>query len=311
MKDFEDLARQINFLHYDIRAEVIINNLLKNDDFELEDFIIEKEGQFSRAYRYDILESELGIYNYNKACFLKLLLSRDSIYDMLPENVIHNINTDSEEKNVDVMIGEYRKKKQEQKNSRLFFQPFENEIFNYGVKIEEFEQNFFCELNGLIAPELLYEIFGINKNLSPEMTTKLIRILPYVYKIVGNLDLITKILFLLLGEEVKIRKKNWKKYYDYELNSQLGSCKLGLDMVSGNNYDHYLDYLSISIGPLKKSAFSDYIHKGEKKQFLDLIYSFLFSAETEIETEIIVSIEKENFNINTYEDTFLGFNTRI
>ncbi|MBP1164645.1 MULTISPECIES: type VI secretion system baseplate subunit TssG [Chryseobacterium] len=311
MKHFENIARQINSLPYDIRAEVIINNLLENDDLQSEDFIIEKDGQFSRAYRYDILDSGISNYSFGSASFFKLVLSRDSIYDMLPENIVHDISSDTAEKNVDVMIQEYRIKKQDQKNARLFFQPFENEIFNYGVRFEAFEQDFFCQLHGSTFPKLFYELFGISTDVPSEMASRLIRILPFAYKIVGNTALTIEVLSLLLEEEVRISKKSWKKYYDDTQYSLLGDCKLGLDMVSGNNYDHYMNHIHLSVGPLRNNCFSDYLNEGKMKLFLDLLCGYFFSAETEIEITILLSKEAESFDLNVVKDTVLGYNTRI
>lgn len=311
MRDFENIVRQINSLPFDIRAEVIVNDLLKKNDLQSEDFIIEKDGQFSRAYRYDILDSEVSNYSFGSAPFLKLVLSRDSIYDMLPENVVHDISSETAEKNVDIMIQEYRIKKQDQKNAKLFFLPFENEIFSYGVEIEDFEQEFFCQLHSSNSPELFYELFGINKDIAPEMASRLIRILPFAYKIVGNADLTCQVISLLLEEEIRITRKNWKKYYDDQQNSLLGDCKLGLDMVSGNHYDHYMDHVNVLIGPLKNGSFSDYFNEGKRKQFVDLLCSYFFSAETEVEITILLSKEEEGFDLDVKKNTVLGYNTRI
>ncbi|SMO72712.1 Type VI secretion, VasB, ImpH, VC_A0111 [Chryseobacterium rhizoplanae] len=311
MKHFENIAKQINSLPYDIRAEVIINNLLENNDLQSDNFIVEKDGQFSRAYRYDVLDAESGNYSFGSEAFLKLVLSRDSIYDMLPENIVHDISNHTAENNVDIMIQEYRIKKQDQKNSRLFFQPFENEIFSYGIRIENFEQDLFCQLHSSNSPELFYELWGIRKDVPPEMASRLIRILPFAYKIVGNTAVTCRVFSLLMEEEVRISRKSWKKYYDDMQNSCLGSCKLGLDMVSGNNYDHYTDHINLSIGPLKNGLFSDYLNEGKRKWFLDLLCSYFFSAETEIEITILLSKQEEDFDLNVTKDTVLGYNTRI
>ncbi|MGV2451582.1 UNVERIFIED_CONTAM: type VI secretion system baseplate subunit TssG [Ralstonia mannitolilytica] len=311
MKYFETIARQVNSLPDDIRAEVVINNLLKSDDLQLEDFIIEKDGQFSRAYRYDILDSEVINYSFGNNSFLKFILSRDSIYDMLPENMVHEISSKTTEKDVEAMIEEYRIKKQDQKNSRLFFQPFENEIFSYGVRIEELEQDFLSKLSAFDSPELFYELLGISKELPPVMASRFIRVLPYICKIVGNLPVTIQILSLILEEEITIMRRSWTKYYENTQNSLLGNCRLGLDIVSGNNYDHYTDHISLSIGPLKNGCFSDYLNEGKYKSFLDLLCTYFFSLETEIEITILLSKEAERFGLNATKDTVLGYNTRI
>ncbi|UCA61773.1 hypothetical protein KB553_09630 [Chryseobacterium rhizoplanae] len=308
---FENIAEEIGALYYDIRAEVVVSNLLKSGDLEGDDYIIEKDGQFSRAYRYDILASEVSNCDLGRSDFLKLILSRDSIYDLLPEHITHDTGINTTDKNVDEMIQQYRIKKQEQKKSRLFFQPFENEIFRYGVEIETFEQDFLSELFGSLAPDMFYDFLGIDGQLYSPMTSKLIRILPFAYKVVGDIELTAQILSLILEEKVKITRKSWKKYDNHEESSMLGECKLGLDMVAGNCYDHYSDHLQLSIGPLQKGVFSDYINGGAKKRFLDLFSNYFFSADSETEINILLQKETEVFDLKATNDTLLGYNTRI
>ncbi|MEF9478742.1 hypothetical protein OWR28_14450 [Chryseobacterium sp. 1B4] len=120
------------------------------------------------------------------------------------------------------------------------------------------------------------------------MASHLISILPYAYKIVGDIELTARILSLILAEEVKITRKSWKKYEDHDQSSMLGDCRLGLDMVSGHSYDHYSDHLLLSIGPLKNGRAIEYLHQGKKRQFLDLFCSYFFSADSETEIKILL-----------------------
>ena len=65
MEKLEYIASQIDALKYDIKAEVIINDLLKNHKIDENQYVTQHEGQFSRAYRFDILESEILDHEYN------------------------------------------------------------------------------------------------------------------------------------------------------------------------------------------------------------------------------------------------------
>jgi len=124
MRNLEHLAKQINALKHDIRAEVIINDLLKNSEIEENQYVTQNEGQFSRAYRFDILASEVTDYDYDSRQVLKLNLSRDSIYDMLPENITHHAKNDGPDKDVDVMIREYQAQKKTTESCQNFFSTF-------------------------------------------------------------------------------------------------------------------------------------------------------------------------------------------
>ncbi|WP_435524204.1 hypothetical protein [Chryseobacterium indoltheticum] len=120
MEKLNNLAKQITSLKHDIRAEVLINNLLKNDDIRESQYIISKEGQFSRAYRFDVLDADVVDYDLDSTHLLKLELSRDSFYDMLPENLTHTPRNDSPEKDADRMVKEYQIQKSNRRRQELF-----------------------------------------------------------------------------------------------------------------------------------------------------------------------------------------------
>ncbi|MCW3162379.1 type VI secretion system baseplate subunit TssG [Chryseobacterium oryctis] len=311
MERLTDLARHITSLKHDIRAEVVVNDLLKNNDISDGKYIVSKEGQFSRAYRFDILDADVIDYDFDATQILKICLSRDSIYDMLPENMVHNVRNDSPEKDVDVMIREHKNQKKQQKGARTFFQPFENEIFGYGVAIEGFERDFLTELNGSLVADMFYDFWGISKDFPKLLISKFIRVLPFAYKIVGNIELASEILANLLEENVIINNKTHQKYTDKDESIILGDSRLGLDFITGNSYDDYSNHFNIQIGPLKNSNFVDYIHEGKMKKFLDLFYEYFFPIEVEIETTILLAEEKQNFEFVSEESSILGYNTRI
>jgi hypothetical protein len=311
MEKIQNLAKQITSLKHDIKAEVIVNNLLKNNDIDESQYVIFKNGQFSRAFRYDVLDSDVIDYDLDTNQMLKIVLSRDGFYDMLPQNLIHAARNDSPEKDVDGMIREYQIQKKQQKESRLFFQPFENEIFSYGVQIEGFEQDFLSDLNGFLVPDMFYDFWGISRDLPSLLVSKFIRILPFAYKIVGNINLACEILSSLLEEKVTTSTKTYQKYLDDDQSILLGESRLGLELITGNSYDDYSSHFNLQIGPLKKSNFSEYIHDGAMKKFVDLFYEYFFPIEVEIETTILLPEEKENFEFSSQQNSVLGYNTRI
>ncbi|MCU7619174.1 type VI secretion system baseplate subunit TssG [Chryseobacterium sp. PBS4-4] len=311
MEKIQNLAKQITWLKHDIKAEVIVNNLLKNNDIDESQYVIFKNGQFSRAFRYDVLDSDVIDYDLDTNQMLKIVLSRDGFYDMLPQNLIHAARNDSPEKDVDGMIREYQIQKKQQKESRLFFQPFENEIFSYGVQIEGFEQDFLSDLNGLLVPDMFYDFWGISRDLPSLLVSKFIRILPFAYKIVGNINLACEILSSLLEEKVTTSTRTYQKYLDDDQSILLGESRLGLELITGNSYDDYSSHFNLQIGPLKKLNFSEYIHDGAMKKFVDLFYEYFFPIEVEIETTILLPEEKENFEFSSQQNSVLGYNTRI
>ena len=311
MEHMNKIADVIRTLEHDIRAEVIINSLQENNDITEEDYVISKEGQFSRAYRFDVLDSRIVDYNYDSTQMLSLDLSRDSMYDMLPEGITHSSKNDSLEKDVDMMIREYKNLKKQQRWARKFFQPFENEMFRFGVRTENFENEFLYGLNGSAAPEMFYDFWNIDRDFPPLLVSKFIRLLPFAYKIVGNIPLAAHILSVLLEESVVVNDRDYQEYADESQGISLGETRLGLDSITGTRYDDYSRHLDIKIGPLEKSSFTDFIHDGKKKEFTEIFYEHFFPLEVEIKTIIVIPKHKQNFEFNTAEVPILGYNTNI
>nr|WP_315026267.1 type VI secretion system baseplate subunit TssG [uncultured Chryseobacterium sp.] len=311
MKTPENIAKHIRNLNYDIRAEVIINDLQIQHDNNQEQYVIQKEGQFSRAYRFDVLDAQVADDN-DSSQILCLKLSRDSMYDTLPEGISHAPKNDHPEKDVDDMISEYNEQKKNQKSARLFFQPFENEFFRYGVETENFESNFLSALNSSNVSDIFYNFWNISKGFPPLLISKFIRLLPFAYKIVGNIPLAAHILSILLEEKVEVRDRDYQEYTDINQSVLLGNTRLGIDSITGIRYDDYSRHLNIKIGPLEQSSFMDFIDEGSKKRFVNLFYEHFLPIEIEINTIILLSKEKQKFELNSKKEvSVLGYNTCI
>ncbi len=312
MDNLEKIAGLIRTLKHDIRAEVIVNDLVEHKDIKENEYVVYKEGQFSRAYRFDVLDAQITDYDYDSTQILKLNLSRDSIYDMLPEGISHASKNETPGKGVDSMIKEYYDQKKQQKAARLFFQPFENEMFHYGVETERFESRFLFEFNNGKAPDMFYDFWNIDRGFPTLLVSKFIRLLPFSYKIVGNIQQACHILSVLLEEDVNVSDREYQEYSDESQGVLLGETRLGLDSITGTRYDDYSRHLDIKIGPLRKSSFTDFIHEGGKKKFVDMFYEHFFPLEVEINTIILLPEDKQKFEFNDEtEASVLGYNTSI
>lgn len=308
--NLELIINRISKLPYDLRAEAILSCFFAVDESINEKLIVCRDGQFKRSYRKDILDSEIIDYEYDSNQFLKVSISRDGIYDLLPEVFFHYPKSDAPKRSVQEMTHEYQRQKQEEENARQFFSPFESEFFYHALKIENDEKNFLLDLNGSKPFDFLYDFWGIDKNLPPLLTAKFIRILPYMHKMVGDLELTKKCLQYLLGEKVEIEQKGYQEQSDSQQNSILGEGRLGHDLIAGSNYMDYSLHLKFNIGPLKDGVFEDYVHEGGKKKFLNLFFEHFLPMEIDYEINILLSEHTEAFDFSQ-KAPVLGLTTRI
>ena len=310
--DLEHIAQEITALKYDIKAEVLVSDLIQHKHIKENQCIVEKEGQFSRSYRFDVLDASVKDYLYNATQMLYISLSRDSLYDTLPEGMVHCKNADTSKKGIETMIKEYRQQKEEEKAARLFFAPLENELFQFNVQTEIFESKFFQEINSSLAPKALYTLWNTTREFTSKLSSKFIRLLPYVYKIVGNISKTCEILSLLLEEPVDVKTKESEHFSDTSQSSYLGKCFLGLDSTIGTNYIDYSKHLELQIGPLKKTALPEYLHQGILKRFISFFCEHFFPLEVEVTTQILLPKEKQSCILNKLEEpSFLGYNTYL
>lgn len=309
MNDIEKIKNRINAIPFDLKAEVMLAALLDTCKKDGSDFLINFEGQFKRPYRTDVLGCEIVDYDYDASQFLKINISRDGIYDSLPEGIFHYPKTERLNQSVDDMTKEYRSQQKEEENARQFFLPFENEFFLSGIIREREEKEFLFKLNQGKPLDFFYDFWDLDKNLPQILVSKLIRLLPFVHKIVGKLDKTAYCLTYLLDEAVEIVELGYQDQSQSEQNVTLNDCRLGLDMISGMSYMDYSLNLEFKIGPLKDSNFHDYIHDGGIRKFLNLFYEYFLPIEIDVKTSILLPVEIEQFNFT--QQPILGISTRI
>ena len=308
-KSLTDLVQEIENISDDIRAEIIANELLESNTVISQEIAISNEGQFSRAYRSDILGVIIRDDNYDKEEYLQILLSRDSIYDTLPEGFIHSLKENNADKSVQQMIREHKHQKKQENEARNFFNPFENEIFHYKTKIESVERDFLYKLNAGKPLDFFYDFWGLPTIYPAVLVSKFIQLLPYAYKIVGDIDLACSCLSNIIEEEVHYQTTTSKELSGEGEQIILGENRLGVDFISGKNYTDYSMNLTIEIGPILNSPFHNYINDGDVKKFIDCFCEHFFPMEVEVKIVLLINHKIEVFNFSN--QPVLGYTTQI
>lgn len=308
-KSLEELADEVKNISYDIRAEIIANELVASGEIVSDELMISNLGQFSRAFRSDIIGAAIQDDNYDKTEYLNIQLSRDSLYDTFPEGFVHSLTENSADKSVNQMIKEHKYQKKQELEARNFFTPFENEIFHYRTKVESVESDFLYKLNGSKPLDFFYDFWGLSRNYPPVLVSKFIQLLPYAYQIVGDIDLSCRCLANIIEEKVTYTTTTFKEYNDESEQIYLGENRLGVDFICGNNYMDYSMNVTIQIGPIINKTFENYIHDGTVKQFIDCFYEHFFPMEVEVKTVLLMNKEIEKFNFS--KQPVLGYTTRI
>ncbi len=308
--NIEDLLDIIDPFHFDIKVEALISALVSEQPRFINHFLVSNKGQFARTYRREILGFELVDFKSDSLPYLLLNVSKDSIYDMLPEGLFHYPKSDKVGKEIEEMTKDYRRQKKEESDARNFFMPFENEFWINAIQRDSFENDFLRSLNATQPVSFFYDFWKLDKNIPIVFLSKLIKILPYAYKIVGDLELTAKCLSYILEEEVEYEEIGYKELSESEQNSLLGETNLGINMILGSSYMDYSLYVEFRIGAIKNGNSASYFYDGEAKKIIDLFYEYFLPLEVEAKTIITLPKEEEQFYIS-HPNMMLGITTRI
>jgi hypothetical protein len=274
-----------------------------------DEFIISCDKLFHREYSKDIYSLN-EIEDGRKQQTLQVNLSRAGIYDQLPEGLFFQLPHGTEKPTqVGQMAAYYKLNKKKEEEIRRFFLPFENDFFRQRLMIEDEETALLEGLQSGILTEYFISFWNLPSSIPKRMLVSLIRLLPYAYKVSGNLELTAQCLEQILGEKVEMAGRIISNAEIRDIDAPLlGEAQLGRDMICGNAFREDNAVVEISIGPLQNSNVSDYLQEGSRWELVETFNKFFIPLEEDIIVNIIPAPEKSYMVTNSME-SILGYST--
>ncbi len=310
-----EISEFINQLPVDLKAEVLVAALLDGGN-ELKDFLISYEGQLQRSWSKDIAFTDVAKLETGDQRVM-LHLNRDGIYDMLPEAIFHS-DQDKDFVSGKEMAKDSMKLRMEEKETRSFFQPFENEIFFQRVRLSERENQLGRELFPRMIMGLVPDFWNISEDLPEDYVHRMVRLLPLAHRIAGSTELTSGSLEFILKEKVNITSVDISAGVDEEDTLRfcgiLGSTYLGFDSICGNRVSGDLRKFIIRIGPVQYSQTDELIKNGWMEKFLKCFYDFFIPVGVDTETRYLLNSEDGSFILGDTDETkvtCLGYNSIV
>lgn len=294
----------------DFRVESLIAFWLENETIDMHHVLVEPKGIFERQYRSDILEVEPSNSLPDAFAFNT---SREGLYDMLPEGLFHEAERKTR-KTTGESVDESKRYKEEEKAARKFFLPLEQEFYRQKIWIEHAELRTCLSSVRSDHVNLFLEFWGVDKELfNDDQSAFMLALLPNLHRVVGNTELVTSCLEVLLQEAVKIDLVESKgQVLNDGLASFLGDFVLGVDAVLGTGFQDDEPAIEINIGPVYPEKLIDYLPEGKTDRLLKTLYGFFFPAENEVYTSFIVEENSAFFALQEEAHASrLGFTTVI
>jgi hypothetical protein len=292
-----ELVHNINSLRNKIKAETVISDLIIQGTVA-ENVIVEFASSHKNHWDKDILRCEKIGHK------LHFTISRNGLFNSLPEYLfIHPMEGSAEEKE---RIQNLNKK--QRINAEILLNPIENEIFQKSIALEIYEN----EILGLLNTDSLEELkwfWKIDEVIDDIYKAKLIKIIPFLHKIVGDFSMTAKCLSYFLEEKVSWSledRDNETGFQVRESSASLGVCSCGDDMVTGGAFIDSNTTLVFHIGPIHVSEIEKYLDNGSKRNLINYFKEYFLPFEFEIDHTLAIDESELDFFMG---DSYLGFNT--
>jgi hypothetical protein len=306
----------INSLLHDLKAEYLVASLL-DEGAPAGDIFVAFEGTLKRKWSADIRYAELESFE-NGDEVLGIRLNRAGIYDALPEALFHDY-PDKRNATGEEMARDSMRLKAEEKQIRSFFRPFEHEFFLQKVRIAMKESGELQSFHFEFLDELFPDFWKIDKKIPALYVSKLIKLLPFVHRIVGNYELTARCLSEILNEKVSIgitgrnHECPEENNIDEGVNGfKLGRINLGKDTVLGNQPTGFIGKLLVRIGPVDGNKIKAYFKDGPADRLLRCFYGYFLPLELDVETRLLPEKTRSRLKLPAdFEtgDSYLGYNT--
>lgn len=314
LKDYTKIITELLVnLNVDLKAEVVIAGLIENNLLK-DDWFVSLDGQFKRGFSKDLFSVDTQKFGDNRLTGFHL--SRDGIYDVLPESLFHPIS----EKPIDnghEMALDSKKEKKRENEIRNFFSPYEQESFFVRLLIEQKEREFLTNVAQGQLSDFFTRFWNVECSIKTSLFEKLIVYLPFSQKIVGNYDLTFDLLKTLIGEDVTYNIIRNRKSDDFIIDSDqqegltLGEASLSWDFVCGDTIMDLTPVIDIIIGPIQKNNISDYFKGGAMYSFIDCFCSFFLPFDMDYSQKLLTIETKEFILSDDSADTMVGYDTYI
>ncbi|TLX71645.1 hypothetical protein E9993_19965 [Labilibacter sediminis] len=314
MSNLSNIVPFVNNLRHDFKAEAIIVDIIENG-LSANDIIGVPNGSFKRRFKQDVSHAEIRKLS-NEQEILEIAITRDGIYDVLPEGMFHDNTYEIEEAGQDI-AHDSKKQKIEEREARNFFLPLENEIFFQRIELELEERKILNRFNENLFDDIVPEFWKLDKSLPKKMVSRMVLLMHLAHKVAGNAEMTSRILQIILEEKVSIKVSHNNllasgiNQTNIDDNNLLGTSLLGMNFVL-DQHDIYTSTMEFYIGPIQNSSLENYIEGKPIRRFLECFFGFFVPVVMHVSTFIMINEGEHDFVLNDFNSNILlGYNTAI
>jgi len=271
----------------DLKLEFILGELVESG-LDPDEVVINALGIFRRRYGKDLATGEIREYRTNKRKYVNLEINRNGIYDLLPKGLFHQPQNRINNISPAQAIEEYKLQKQIEKDSRLFFLPFEQELYRLLLLLEAEERKSIFDIQNVFRSQVFIDFWKIPDFFNEHQTCNLLYVLPLASSIVGNYRLTKLCLEGILNDRFEITESLPLNHTVNEAGfAELNGVFLGVNFVIGENYREVTSGLNVFVYPTVAEDIISYLEGGEKLKILQFMFDYFLPFDCDVTTHIV------------------------
>ncbi|MGN8070339.1 type VI secretion system baseplate subunit TssG [Mucilaginibacter sp. SG564] len=303
-----------NLIDTDFKATVVAAEIVENELVEVDGVVILPVGPQQRAFAKEIAGITVNQTDITNKKMLQVWVNRDGLYDMLPEGLFHKPPASSLMITEEEMIKDIVDRRDEEKQTRRFFAPFEAEVNHLKMILELYEnrldkKNEYDDLINIFLKE--WKEFSCFTN---KQMLILIHVLPVIHEQRNNLVFIGKVLTMLFKTSISLSYKltigrGEKDLADIQ--TSLGKAALGIDFIAGQLIEPE-EELRVAIGPLNASTMIDFLPGERSAVCIDVLLSYFIPMQAGVKIELLATPDSKKIIIGAQQDNArLGYTTYL
>lgn len=277
------IQQQVFDLGFDLKAETFTAELLEDNvalDINLTDY-------FKRRFSNDITKIGEDVDDDGR---LEVHLSRRSFYNIFPERFFHT--QCSSTPFVETMVADYKSRKLEEEQVRNFFKPLEAEFFLHRVAIEKEEDKTLQSLGSIELVDFLSDFWNIDADIPKKMASKILKTMPFMYKIAGNLPLLQRILENIIEERVAVEEG----FVTLAYQAEDAPWQLGVNMATAGQPKTFLPKYTFTIKDIgRPESIEDYLPNGRIISVVEFFLEHTLPFESDFEINFTMAEAKSQF----------------
>ncbi len=311
MPSLDNYIEQLNRLPVDIRAEILLANLLESG-VSMEELVVSPVGLFRRNFQNDVGKADILELQRSAQKRIRLEVNRDGLYDALPEGLFHQPTQSKPPGNKQEILKEIKRQQEREAAARKFFLPLEQEYYRLRVKLVLEERKYLFDGEGLMEGDLFSEFWNFPSFLTPQQVHNLLYLLPMVHRIAGDWEQIRLSFETILEDAVQLVQNQPLRHTVSQTSPALGDARLGVDWIMGEQYDDVHSSILIQVLPTDPQRMNTYLPGGVGVQLIDYLSQYLLPLETDYRVEVKIAADYQHFFVTEEQySSLLGYTTYL